>query len=426
MLRLAPLLALLAVSASAQTAMELGQAGRYAEAAELAEQTLADADAGSDRACEALVHAALSRTFDGEADRARPHLARFDAECADAGPEWGARAIDRVRDAIERGPFLLPTMSTRPPASAAGDDWPVADDPVALGLDAEALADHADVCARSGAAACVVVWRGQIVQELYAPSYAEPIEAMSSTKSVAGLLAGMLIGEGALAADDPVADYVPEWAGGAAAGVTVRHLLTMTSGLQSSHTDRPRTSAVGGVSDKDSLVATLPLVDPPGTVWAYSNEGTYLLSPVLRRAAGEPLEAYAARELFEPLGMENTRLHVYPDGQAWTHSTMWTTPRDLARIGQLMLHGGRWNGEAVVPADWIAESVRPSQTVNPAYGLLWWLDAPEGFAARGYLDTNLYVLPERDLVVVRMQAQPSPGARRYEQAAFEVFRRLAD
>lgn len=305
------------------------------------------------------------------------------------------------------------------------DDWTVVDDPAELGLKTESLDSHRALCERSGADACLVVYDGRIVQEWYGSDYGEPIEAMSSTKSVTGLLVGMVIEDGKLSEDDVVAHFIPEWTAGAEGGVTVRHLLTMTSGLLSSHVPRPADSHVGGVTNKDSLVFSLPLVSPPGTAWAYSNEGAYLLSPLLRRAIGEPLEDYAMRRLFEPLGMHNTRLRVFPHGQVWTHATMWTTPRDLARIGRLMLRQGRWGEEQVVPEAWIEASVQPSQDLEPDYGLLWWLDVPGGFAARGTHDTNIYVLPDRDLVVVRMQADLKEGAVPYEPTAFGLFERIA-
>jgi CubicO group peptidase (beta-lactamase class C family) len=122
--------------------------------------------------------------------------------------------------------------------------------------------------------------------------------------------------------------------------------------------------------------------------------------------------------------MRNTRLHVYPEGRTWTHATMWTTPRDLARIGQLMLQRGRRGGEQLVPEAWIEASVQPSQDLQSDYGLLWWLDVPGGFAARGAYETNLYVLPDRDLVVVRMQGGPREGAVPYEPAAFGLFEEI--
>src|SRR5205823_1919979 len=82
------------------------------------------------------------------------------------------------------------------------------------------------------------------------------------------------------------------------------------------------------------VMRLVPTYDP-GTTWAYSNEGAQLLSPILDQAAGEPIQNYASRRLFEPLGMKSTRLHVYPD-HAWTYADMETTARDFARLGVLM------------------------------------------------------------------------------------------
>jgi CubicO group peptidase (beta-lactamase class C family) len=185
----------------------------------------------------------------------------------------------------------------------------------------------------------------------------------------------------------------------------------------------PRQSVGFVVDDKNAFVFSLPLDAEPGARWAYSNEGVQLLSPLLSRTAGEPIQDYARRRLFEPLGMANTRLHVYPQGVAWTYADLETTPRDLVRIGQMMLQRGRWDGEQVVPEAWVEASVTPIPQ-NPDYGLLWWLDVPGGFAARGYLDTDVYVLPERDLVVVRMQSKPAWAPESYRSAALDLFGRF--
>ena len=407
-MRLAGLICLLLTpTVAAQSAQQLNRAGRWAEAAEVAARTAGDEAAPLASRCEAylsLVYAGLRLGFSGDAAE---HLAAFDDSCGDAvAGTWVRAEMDRLRAEVE------------PPAPSTNDDWPVAEDPTALGLDAGAFAAHEDLCVGSGADACLVVYEGAIVQEWYGPGYREPMYAMSSTKSVAGLLAGMLVGDGALSPDDPVGTYVPEWRSGADGGVTVRHLLTMTSGLPDFP---PGVPEVGSASDKEAFVFGLDLVAEPGTAWAYSNDGVFLLSPLLDRAAGEPIEDYAARRLFAPLGMANTRLHVQPEDQAWTHADMETTPRDLARIGQLMIQRGRWGGAQIVPETWTESSVRPSQGLNPAYGLLWWLDVPAGFAARGYLDTNLYVLPDQDLVVVRMQNRLVESAERYEPAALDLF-----
>lgn len=389
--------------------MQLNRAGQWRAAAEAARALLeASAQLSQVGRCEVrsqLIYAAV-RT--GRNAEAADEIAIFDRECSHLSENhWARVEVERLRRQAPARPDGL---------IRAEDAWAVAD-PAELGLDTAALRRHHFLCQESGADACVVVHQGRIVQEWYAPDYRAPIMAMSSTKSVTGLLAGILIGDGKLALDDPVGRYIPEWRAGAREGVTVRQLLSMTSGLP----DNRRVEDVGRVEDKEAFVFSLPLAKLPGEAWAYTNNGVFLLSPLLDRAAGEPIEQYARRRLFDPLGMGNTRLHVYPEGQAWTHADMETTPRDLARIGQLMLQGGRWEGQQIVPEAWVRISVQPSQTLNPDYGLLWWLDVPGGYAARGHLDTNLYVMPDDDLVVVRMQSTPATEAVPYEPKAFQLF-----
>jgi CubicO group peptidase (beta-lactamase class C family) len=289
-------------------------------------------------------------------------------------------------------------------------------------LNVLALTAHEALCQRTGADACLVIHHGRIVQEWYSRAYSTPMYGMSTTKSVAGLLVGMLIDDGRIKSmDATVCDFIVTWCTGVRSKVTVRHLLSMTSGLP-----MMRDSSVGFVKDKNAYVTSLTPTTEPGSTWAYSNEGAQLLSPLLDRAAGEPIQDYARRRLFEPLGMKNTRLHVYPE-HAWTYADMETTARDFARIGILMLQQGVWNGRQVVSRDWLRKSTQPSQSLNPRYGLLWWID-PEikGYAAHGHLDTALHVIPDLDLVVVRMQSKPIVGvaAGLYEHDGLSLFRTL--
>lgn len=291
-----------------------------------------------------------------------------------------------------------------------------------LELNATALTAHEALCQRTGADACLVIHHGRIVQEWYSKLYSTPMYAMSSTKSVAGLLTGMLIDDGRIkGTSQPVCDFLATWCTGIRSRVTVGHLLSMTSGLP-----MMPDSSVGFVSDKNAYVSRLTPTSEPGTTWAYSNEGAQLLSPLLDRAAGEPIQEYARRRLFEPVGMTNTRLHVYP-GQAWTYADMETTARDFARLGILILKQGVWNGRQIVSGGWLATSTRPSQSLNERYGLLWWIDPEiQGYAAHGHLDTNLHVIPDLDLVIVRMQSKEVAGVEegQYEREGLALFRQL--
>lgn len=316
--------------------------------------------------------------------------------------------------------------SDTPGASRSGTGWSTAD-PAKLGLDTVALKEHLHICRSSGADACFVAYRGVIVQEWYGPEYAFPMPTMSSVKSWTGLLVGMLIADGKIKSlDQPVADFVPEWTAGARAGVTVRQLLTMTSGLGRRSATSGADMSVGFVSNKDSFVVTLPLQWQPGSRWEYSNEGAQLLSPLLDRAAGIPSQQYAKERLFGPLGMDSTELRLDQAGHAWTYADAKTTLRDFARIGQLMLNRGRWNGRQIVPEAWIAASTHPVPQRSD-YGMLWWIlgNPPVGFATIGYLDTDCLVFPREQLVVARMQAKPREGEGQYLQPhTVEVLRSI--
>jgi hypothetical protein len=386
-----------------QYAMELDRSGEWEKAAQAAQQFLdTHSTASLDETCEAYYYLAYAKTRLGDSETARATLSLFDQQCSRLPAElWIRSETDKLR--VELG-LVEATFE-------AHDDgfWQTADG-TSLGLDPHALAQHQSLCERTGADACLVVYKGKIVQEWYSPRYHVPMYAMSSTKSVTGLLVGMLIADGKIASiDEPVCTYIPEWCEGEKGRVTLRHLLSMTSGLAGMRDD-----GVGSVADKNPFVIALPLSYEPGTRWDYSNEGVQLLSPILDEAAGEPIQDYARKRLFEPVGMMDTRLHLDEAGHAWTYADMETTLRDFARLGLLMLNRGTWQGQQIVGESWVAQSTTASQELFPdhgiysGYGLLWWLlDDPQGFAAQGHLDTDLYVFPELDLVIARMQSAPS-------------------
>lgn len=404
-------------TAPPESAMDLNRAGKWSEAVQAAQRVL---DRGASvplvARCEAYAHLAYSLVRLGETGKARETLSAFDSICADInGEHWLHREIKKLRAELDSAVSALPGIE--------GDGFWQTGDAASLGLDSAALREHQELCERTGGDACLVVYRGKIVQEWYSDRYRVPMHAMSSTKSVTALLVGLLVDEGKIKSlDEPVCTFISEWCQGTRSKVTLRHLLTMTAGLPTM-----REGGVGTVSDKNRFVIGLSPSDEPGTAWNYSNEGVQLLSPILDKAAGEPIQEYARRRLFEPLGMRNTRLHLDAAEHAWTYADMETTPRDMARLGLLMLHDGKWQGRQVISERWVEAATTGSQSLNPRYGLLWWLYGdPQGFAALGHLETNLYVFPKLDLVAVRMQAKPLGAALpgRYEPQALPLFKRI--
>jgi CubicO group peptidase (beta-lactamase class C family) len=295
-----------------------------------------------------------------------------------------------------------------------------------LGLDTTALRRHQQLCVDSGADACLVAYRGVIVQEWYGPSYEEPMPTMSSVKSWTSVLAMILLQQGKLQLDAPVSEYYPEWVAGREAGVTVRQLLTMTAGLATRTGSEPGPGqSIGYARDKNAFVAALRLDHGPGARWEYSNEGAQVLSPVLEHAAGMPLEEFASKELFVPLGMTRTALRLDEYGTPWTYADAKTTLRDFATIGQLMLNRGRWGGRQIVDSTLIDSLVAPL-ALNPGYGMLWWRTPdPPGFAAMGFLDTDCFVFPTLDLVVARLQSRPKEDVVPYlSPATLGLFREI--
>ena len=394
--------------------MELNRSGKWEQAAQLAQRLLDDnAEKSNDERCEAYYHLAYSQTRLGLTEKAQASLVTYERKCQDIAPNhWLPSEVARLRE--ELAPRNVP-----PPSSDDGF-WRTGD-PATLGVNISALERHRRLCERTGADACLVVRRGKIVQEVYSVRYRVPMYAMSSTKSITGLLVGMLIDDGKIkSVNEPVCAYIPEWCGGRRGKVTLRHLLTMTSGLP-----RMFDEGVASTNDKSRFVIGLSPSREPGTAWAYSNEGVQLLSPILDKVAGEPIQDYARKRLFEPLGVRDTRLHLDEKGHAWTYADMETTPRDLARIGLLMLNKGVWQGRRIVSAAWVEQSTRRSQEFEPGYGLLWWLyDGPKGYAALGHLNTNLYVFPEQELIVIRMQSKPLDQQAPYEPEALRLFGQL--
>jgi CubicO group peptidase (beta-lactamase class C family) len=275
--------------------------------------------------------------------------------------------------------------------------------------------------------ALVIVRHGRVVLERYfGTSHRDQLHTMQSvSKSVTALLVGAAIADGALALEDRVLDVLPASYASVAAGdprkatITVRHLLEMRSGIDFHESPYPGSPLERLNRSRDDWVPIAlgePMNADPGARWQYNSGGVIVLGAVLRAATGESVQAHARRRVFAPIGITDAQWHASPfDGLAHTGGGLALRALDLARIGQLILHRGRWNGEQVIPADWIA---RATAVVTPGalrfggepfdYGYLWYtvpLDRrdPTGeriVAASGNMTQWLFVVPRHDLVMV--------------------------
>jgi CubicO group peptidase (beta-lactamase class C family) len=199
-------------------------------------------------------------------------------------------------------------------------------------------------------------------------------QVFSITKSLASALVGIAVRDGDLDVDDPVADYVPSWAGTESADVTVRDLLSNTSGrFWSESTDY---HDLVFAQDRTQYAVDLPQEHPRGTVWAYNNAAIQVLDRVLASATGRPTHRFAQARLFRPLGMDHTFLTRDVSGRSTNlFFGAHTTCLDLARFAQLHLDQGKVGGRRILDRAWVRDSTgRSSSDLNAAYGYLWWVN----------------------------------------------------
>jgi len=226
--------------------------------------------------------------------------------------------------------------------------------------------------------AVVVLHNGRPLLDYRRPGApAGPIEMMSCTKSLVALGIGRLIAQGKLRSiDQPVAEFYPEWRQGRKAAITLRMLLNHTSGLQN---EPNATREVYPAPDALQLALAAELSDAPGQRWAYNNKAMNLLAGVIEQAAHEPMDRFLQREVLDPIGVRGPSWSADSGydkaGHPYAMAGWVATAVDAARVGQLVLDDGRFNGEALIDAAFVREMLAQSQPFTPRYGLLWWRHA---------------------------------------------------
>lgn len=319
-----------------------------------------------------------------------------------------------------------------PPASG---DWETID-PASAGWDENKLKALLDFAGDQRSSGVLILQDGKIIAEQYYSAetystkggkfsrrihgkvaYGSTIEDVASAqKSIAALIVGIAQDKGLLTLEDPVHKYLGVgWSRATEeqeAKVTVRHLISMSSGL------------------KDDLTYEAPA----GTRWRYNTTAYSHCMHVASAASGVKAKNMVKAWLFDPLGMNDSEW-IFREGQEHANIKnsnifgLATTTRDLARVGLMVLNGGIWNGKAIITdKQFLYDATHPSQEMNPSYGYLWWLNgqstvnggnglnprkgpliktAPADlFAAQGALQRKLYVVPSMNLVITRLGNQP--------------------
>jgi len=260
-------------------------------------------------------------------------------------------------------------------------------------------------------------WGESLPDATHGPTSLHDMRSIS--KSVTSLLVGIAVDRKLLPSiDEPAFKYFPEYADlrtPAKDRITIRHLLMMSAGLEWNENlpyTNPNNSEVAMLRSPDRWRFALEprVVSEPGSDWNYSGGCTELLGAIVRRASGEPIEAFAQETLFTPLGISDVTWFRYPDAIPAAASGLRLRSRDLAKIGQLLLQRGQWNDKQVVSAQWIDESTAPQ--IGPAdriyfYGYQWWLGRSlingreiMWVFASGLGGQRLFVVPALDLICV--------------------------
>lgn len=281
--------------------------------------------------------------------------------------------------------------------------------------------------------ALLVLKDGEPRYELYGPDQGPAVRhvSWSMAKSATHALVGAAVLHDGLDIDRPVS-VLP------GAGVTLRHLLTLTDGLPWNEARQPAAIASdasrllfgAGRLDVARFAASRPgRRKPPGTMWNYSTGAYHLIAreltlrlfpalshPDQRRAA---MADWMRRRLFDPVGMTSALFEYDPQGTFYAGSLMWATARDYAALGSLYLNDGETNGRRILPEGWVRFARTP--TAEPTYGAGWWLEGRHGpraspsllggspadaFHARGLDGQLILVVPSRRLIVVRLGYTP--------------------
>jgi CubicO group peptidase (beta-lactamase class C family) len=287
---------------------------------------------------------------------------------------------------------------------------------------------------KDGARQMVIVRHGRRIWE--GPDADDVHGVWSLTKSFTSTALGLLIDDGKCTLDTRAATVVPELAAHYP-GVTLRHFTTMTSGYRAMG-DEPRGSYLHGPSSTPFVPAPEPLFTPPGSQYAYWDSAMNEFGLVLTRIAGEPLQELFKRRIADPIGMNPDQWQwgelgmeegvVVNGGSGNSNKHVFISANEAARLGLLFLNKGNWNGRQLISADWVAEAGRvkvPASTplAQPesqidgrgCYGFNWWINgvgadgrrkwpgAPVGtFAGSGHNNNKLFVIPEWDMVIVRL------------------------
>ena len=336
------------------------------------------------------------------------------------------------RDAAFRALDRIPLLAKARPIAAGNAPLPLPPGaPLKLGVDVDAF------MAGQRSAAVLIVHDGKLRLERYGLGFdaAGRWTSFSVAKSLTSTLVGAAIRDGHIKSmDDKVSDYIPQMKGSAYDDVSIRQLLTMTSGVRWNEDYGDPQSDVArfnnhkpedGVDALVSYMRRLPRAAPAGTRWHYSTGETNLVGVLLAQATKKPLATYLSEKIWVPAGMEQPATWILSKtGQEISGCCIQAATRDFARVGQFIMNGAMVNGKSIVPDGWLADATTTRMPIGQperGYGYQWWTYADGSYSARGIFGQGIFIDPRRKLVVA-LNANWGTGANdRALGAAREAF-----
>ncbi len=272
----------------------------------------------------------------------------------------------------------------------------------------------------------LVVKNDSLLHEEYWEGYDEHslVNSFSMAKSINSILIGCALKEGLIKSlDEPVSDFLEEFKEGEKSKITIRHLLTMSSGIDFkeeyvSPLAWPAEAYYG--PDVNALTLKANVKTEPGKTWYYKGGDSQLLGMILKKVTGKNVADYATEKLWKPIGAEDNAFWSLDDkGMEKVSCCFYTNARDYARIAKLYINKGNWNGSQIVDSTYAIESVTPAsylldsddQQPIDKYGYQWWLMKYKDhsiFYMRGIRGQYVFAIPDLNMIVVRLGHKRAP------------------
>lgn len=272
----------------------------------------------------------------------------------------------------------------------------------------DAAWDEAIAYAKEKDSGLVIVWRdGKIEHEWYAEGYhpGSLVPVRSFTKALPAIMTGIAIAEGHIGSlDDPIGEYIEEWADDPRGELTIRSLNTWSSGLDMSAEEAERidnlTQRLAEGSNINQTALEYSIQRPMDSKWTVAQVDNQLAGLVVQRATGMDFREYVSSRLWRKLGNGTATMNLdADDGDARTFCCMRARPEDWVRVAKMLMDGGRWQGEQIVPEDYVAEMLSPS-AANPYIGLSVWIGPKPGEDISKNEDGSIRIMPHSEPYLV--------------------------